>query len=208
MTANEKVDEVLKDFNWGEERLPGLSRKYNKAIKATRKRKGQVFLGETHYNTPRNNKLILLNLAENGESSAIMVFEQPVQVKDGGVLRNYVQYIVPSRPTTFSRLTGQKAGRGTVYTHHFVSRLKERANMTLFDLLMESDFTGTLALESGQQAEYSKKGMIIYDAEDRVLVARTFIGRNQLFKNQIDFEPTAEQHKQAYREYLQDTKQL
>ena len=148
MTKDELVRELRAECDWLDGLRPGIVIKYKKRLNPRTAKEGFTLLGKTAYTTPRNNRVHVAWVREKvGNYITILSVHFYEYTNQYGKK----QYINPCYNGF-----GNNPRRIVVYTSHAMSRLLERAGMTIQDLLFyDNDETG---YNIGYVGEYEYKG--------------------------------------------------
>ncbi len=186
MTKEELSKELLSDCLWLDSLRQGISIKYRKYLNPKTATEGHKTLAVTTYITPKNNKVICAWVrVKAGKCVTVESMHFYEYTTNQGVK----QYINPcykgfTATPTISQIV--------VYSAHALQRLKERANMSLYDMF---NYKGN-HIAASQIGEYTYKdekhtmfnfcdiGMFIYKPHEWGIIATTFINLELLGEEQ------------------------
>lgn len=183
MTFDEINKELCADMEWIRGRVDGWMKKYRKQLRSKHIPNGKV-LGITSYTTPNDNKAwaILqkhcINYGKYSEVAFQILFEDE---KSGRF---------------FYHTTGEKGDNVVfVFTKHALQRLKERGNMTVFELLIQFSKTQN-AVFSVEEYNYNNEedvyflpmgdGAFIVVENGSNYICTTYLHKSNEFSNQLE----------------------
>ena len=205
MTKDEVLAELASETVWLDSMRPGIAVKYRKQLNPKTAKEGYSLLGITTYATPRKNKVTCAWVrVKTGKYVTI----ESMHYYEYTTKRGTIQYINPS----FGGVSPVPK-KITIYSGHALQRLRERAGMTLNDMLAYQCTTDGFSTHFQGQYEYlgemhtmfnlGDKGMFITDEHEWGIIAKTFVNYELLGEAQAaQIKTCLEKTKQYFGEKM------